>query len=138
VPSADESPVSRRLIATGATEPHFTAIVQPGAHVVDVGANIGYFTTILAQATGPDGRVVAFEPVERLRAYLSANVEGNAFEHVTVDGRALADFDGRGYLTLPAHRLQREVRGDEQVAFEIDTPASTGWPASSASTGSTS
>jgi len=124
VPSAGQSSVSQRILATGATEPSFTKVIQrlvrPGTHVADVGANIGYFTCLMAQATGPGGGVVAFEPVERPREYLQHNVLQNEFDQVTVDKRALADWTGRGFLTLPAYRLQREVTGGERVAFEVE------------------
>ncbi len=41
--------------------------VQPGQHVVDCGAHIGYFAMHLAQAVGPTGSVTAFEPFRRQR-----------------------------------------------------------------------
>ena len=52
-------------------------LVKPGDRVVDVGANIGFYTELLARRVGPDGRVFAFEPapanyqqlVQRLRSY---------------------------------------------------------------------
>jgi len=50
--------------------------VQPGTIVVDVGANIGFFTRRLADWVGPTGHVIAIEPeantFERLRARLVA------------------------------------------------------------------
>jgi len=50
------------------------AAIQPGDVVWDVGANVGYYTRKFAEAVGPNGQVVAFEPfpstVERLRASL--------------------------------------------------------------------
>lgn len=37
-------------------------LVQPGAHVVDVGANIGYYTLMFASLAGDSGRVWSIEP----------------------------------------------------------------------------
>ena len=52
-------------------------ILRPGSHFADVGANIGYFTTVAAQLVGPGGRVDAFEPDpinrERLQRHLDSN-----------------------------------------------------------------
>ena len=31
-------------------------MVQPGMHVIDVGANIGYFTLLMAEAVGPEAK----------------------------------------------------------------------------------
>ncbi len=39
--------------------------VKPGNRVVDIGANIGVYTQLLAKLTGPGGEVFAFEPHPR-------------------------------------------------------------------------
>jgi FkbM family methyltransferase len=65
----------------GTYEPELQAavreLVPPAAVVYDVGANIGYITTVLAEAAGEQGRVFAFEAllqnVERLRKNLELN-----------------------------------------------------------------
>src|SRR6266496_1746810 len=53
------------------------AVLRPGMVAVDVGANIGCHTLVMAQAVGTQGRVFAFEPnpamTERLRANLALN-----------------------------------------------------------------
>ena len=35
--------------------------IQPGEHILQVGAGVGYYSAILGQLTGSDGRVVAYE-----------------------------------------------------------------------------
>jgi Protein-L-isoaspartate(D-aspartate) O-methyltransferase (PCMT) len=40
--------------------------VRPGWHCLDVGANHGYYTLVMADAARPDGRVVPIEPTPRL------------------------------------------------------------------------
>lgn len=56
---------------------HFTGL---GFTAYDVGANIGYVSLALARAVGPQGQVVAFEPlpenVSRLRTNIELNPEG--------------------------------------------------------------
>jgi hypothetical protein len=67
--------LSPHLIFQGFWEMWITAamarFVRRGTTVVDVGANVGYYTLLLADAVGPQGRVVAFEPnppiAEKLR-----------------------------------------------------------------------
>lgn len=50
-------------------------LVDPGDHVLDIGANIGHMTGLLARCSGPGGTVDAFEPhpavVEQLRAHVN-------------------------------------------------------------------
>ncbi len=56
------------------------ALVPAGGVVVDVGANVGFWTIPAARALGPGGRVIAFEPnpwaVGRLRRNLALNDDG--------------------------------------------------------------
>ncbi len=40
----------------------YSRYVEPGSTVVDVGANIGFVTTMLASLVGPSGTVLSFEP----------------------------------------------------------------------------
>ena len=44
----------------------YQQIVQPGWHVVEIGANVGLLTVPLARFVGPQGRVTAFEPRPRI------------------------------------------------------------------------
>jgi FkbM family methyltransferase len=44
--------------------------VKPGMTVLDVGANIGFYTILLSQSVGKDGAVYAFEPDEDNFKYL--------------------------------------------------------------------
>lgn len=52
--------------------------VQPGATVVDVGANIGYNTLYAARRVGKQGRVYAVEPAQDNLAVLYANLLANS------------------------------------------------------------
>ena len=72
--------------------------VQPGMHAVDVGANVGVHTHLLAHAVGPEGRVTAFEPDPGLFAALSDGLEANGLRHVEVHQLALGAASGRAPL----------------------------------------
>lgn len=65
--------------------------VPPGSVVIDVGANVGFFSLRFADWAGVDGHVVAIEPEARNHAELVRRVAGMRFaERVTVH-RAVAD-----------------------------------------------
>ena len=51
-----------------------TLDLAPGARVLHVGAGLGYYTAIIAQAVGPSGRVVAFEVDQALAAGAARNL----------------------------------------------------------------
>src|SRR5260370_4391252 len=55
----------------------FRSIVKEGDVVVDVGANVGYFTLLAAKLTGSNGKVYAFEPEPRNYRYLLSNIQLN-------------------------------------------------------------
>jgi FkbM family methyltransferase len=73
--------LSPHLMLEGYWEMWLTEIiaqrVKPGMVVADIGANLGYYTLLMAELVGAAGRVHAFEPnphmVERLRMSLEVN-----------------------------------------------------------------
>lgn len=75
----------QRSIYLGVFEPEETEQVRnylkPGMTIVDVGANVGYYTLMAAAAVGGAGRVLAFEPspyaFERLAETLRRNGVSN-------------------------------------------------------------
>ncbi len=72
--------------------------VTPGQTVVDIGANIGYFTAHMARRVGPGGEVHAFEPEPANYALLVANMAANGLQQVRVHRVALGDRDGTATL----------------------------------------
>jgi len=60
----------------------FHNYLKPGMLVVDVGANIGCHTVLMAKAVGPEGAVVAFEPQRIVHQMLCANAALNGLLNV--------------------------------------------------------
>jgi FkbM family methyltransferase len=56
--------------------------VKPGQRVIDVGANIGLYTLLLAKLVGPQGGVIAFEPGPLSFSLLSLNTLLNGYKNV--------------------------------------------------------
>jgi FkbM family methyltransferase len=110
------------------------AWARPGTTVIDVGANMGFFTVRFARWVGPTGRVIAVEPeAENLRLLrhrlersgLAANVE-------VIEGVA-AEEPGMLRLAInpfhPAdHRIGTEGRPVRAWAID-ELVAARGWPA---------
>ncbi|MFH0940152.1 MAG: FkbM family methyltransferase [Planctomycetota bacterium] len=48
--------------------------IKPGMVTCDIGANLGYFTLLLAHLTGPHGHVYAFEPNPVMQGRLAENI----------------------------------------------------------------
>ena len=60
----------------------FDQLLAPGCVVVEVGANIGVHTLFFAQAVGPEGRVIAFEPQRIIYQMLCGNMAINSITNV--------------------------------------------------------
>jgi FkbM family methyltransferase len=77
-------------------------LLAPGDLAVDVGANIGYMSSIMALRAGPSGRVLAFEPHPMVFRHLAGNVLGfgrhPATAPVEASPAALGETIGRAYL----------------------------------------
>lgn len=69
----------------------FIQSIRPGDVVVDVGANIGYFTVLFAKLVGPSGRVYAFEPDPSNFEILERNLRLNGLDNVVAEQKALSD-----------------------------------------------
>jgi FkbM family methyltransferase len=67
------------------------SVVRAGDVCIDVGAQKGYATLHLANACGPQGRVIAFEPDRRAVAQLRANAEKNYFENILLYACSLSN-----------------------------------------------
>lgn len=58
-------------------------LVHPGMQIVDVGANIGLYSLLLARLTGNAGHVYSFEPEPNLFATFSENCAANKMPNIT-------------------------------------------------------
>lgn len=65
------------------------ALIQPGMGVADVGANVGLLTLSCAVATGPSGKVFAFEPEAGPRVQLEKTLKLNGLRWVEVFDQAV-------------------------------------------------
>ncbi len=68
----------------------------------DVGANIGYYTLLMALALRGRGEVHAFEPAPIVSSALERNASLNDLRNLVMNPCALADRDRRMDLFLPA------------------------------------
>ncbi len=79
--TSKENPLYSRLeLLFNTYEPETTAflrrVIRPGMVVLDVGANVGYYTRLFANSVGPDGLVIAVEPHPETFLLLERNLRG--------------------------------------------------------------
>jgi FkbM family methyltransferase len=86
-----------------------------GWNVVDVGANIGYYTLLFSRCVGRSGHVTAVEPDPANLKVLRANVARNRPCNIEVIDAALCDVSGQGQLYRSRGNL-----GDHRLAPQQD------------------
>jgi FkbM family methyltransferase len=80
--------------------------IRAGDLVIDVGANIGYYTLLFGMLVAPHGRVVAFEPVPFLWDALTKSVQENRLQGICETYRAaLSDSDEDSILRFPEYTV---------------------------------
>lgn len=93
----------RSTVAFRNERPVIEALIREcdrGDIVFDVGANVGTHGIVMAEAVGPKGCVVCFEPHEKTYQGLLANVARNGFENVRTEKFALGAYEGSTELYI--------------------------------------
>jgi FkbM family methyltransferase len=96
-------PAISAALADGSWEPHVTRLferfVRPGMTVVDVGANIGYFSLLAAGLVGPSGRVYSFDPNPENCRLIALTAHRNGLQTIRLFPVALGASNGHTYFT---------------------------------------
>ncbi len=102
VDNADRA-VGLSILHSGIYEPHVTAfcksVIKEGMHVVDIGANIGYFTLLSSRLVGPSGSVTAIEPNSENSRLILLSIERNGIDNVKLLPVALSSAEGAAYFS---------------------------------------
>jgi FkbM family methyltransferase len=108
----------------------FRSKLKPGMRVVDIGANVGYFTMLAASLVGPQGHVFAVEPNARNVRLLEASRRANRFEHVTVAQTAAGRQTGllilntsfsNGTTSVPPDELRQFLSAETVSCLRLDS-----------------
>jgi len=121
----------QRAIAIGSYEREETEwlmdALEPGMTIVDVGANVGYYSLLAARQVGPQGRVIAFEPSPYCCERLNRAVRDNQLDQLMIEPVALGDQPTNMDLVLGHHALHSpsfliaEGQGEERFRVPVTT-----------------
>lgn len=112
--------VGAAIFYSGSWEPEETrwvkSILRHGDIAVDAGANLGWYTVVMARSVGSAGRVFAFEPEPTNFDLLSRNVELNGlFDRCSIFQLALSDREDTNLFELSPDNL-----GDHRIRSRSD------------------
>ncbi|HWF51439.1 MAG TPA: FkbM family methyltransferase [Solirubrobacteraceae bacterium] len=114
----------------GTSEPEEQALLQaelgPGAVFYDIGANVGFFSTLAGRLVGPTGRVFAFEPFPLSADRAEANAALNHLGQVTVIRAAVGRGPGRATLAVSDHHATHRIVPDGE-GIEVDVVSIDDW-----------
>lgn len=119
--------ISMQLLLTGEYEPYETEIfksyVKKGQCVIDIGANIGYYTLLAASLVGDKGKVYAFEPHPQNHNLLVNNVTENHYNNVIIYQNAVTNENKHIQLNIGidqgTHSIEN-TRGTTGQSISID------------------
>lgn len=132
VDPVDET-MSAHMIAHGYWESWVYAVVMslisPKDRIVEVGANLGYYTIAMAASTGPDGFVTTFEANPRLTALIQKSAYLNGFaDRVKIIQKAATDRAGRVQFEMSRKRsgwgfvsIGGQTAHDDSVLVDVET-----------------
>ena len=79
-------------------------MVKEGDYVVDIGANVGFHTMLMASLVGESGLVDAIEPAAENIQEISLNLDSNGYKNVRIHQKILGQDLGRNlnYVFTPS------------------------------------
>jgi FkbM family methyltransferase len=113
--------MASQIYSTGKWEPYETELflrtIDSNMIVVDIGANIGYYTLLAAlnKAT-----VISFEPVPATYRILARNIALNNLENVTAHEKAVSNTNGNVSLCLASDPASCGISGHGK-SIEVDS-----------------
>ena len=118
-------PIYKRHIEAGPID-RLREFVPEGSLVIDVGANVGFFTLRFAEWVGSSGRVIAIEPEDRnYESLIAALTRAGVRDRVEALKAVAAAESGTTFLEInplhPAdHKLSRDGAGLPVAAVTLD------------------
>jgi FkbM family methyltransferase len=128
---AISEPVFLQVVYDGEYEKDLSSVarqlLREGDNVVDVGANFGWYSVLMAEAVGERGHVYSFEPNMNIYGVLNDNISMNEFDkRVTLKNCGVGEKRGKAMLMATSQesgigyfKAKDGAKYDEDGAIEI-------------------
>jgi FkbM family methyltransferase len=87
----------------------FTNTIKKGSVVYDIGAHAGFYTLLASELTGPNGKVISFEPSSKNIGYLREHLKLNRCSNVQVIEKIVIDKSGTVFFDEGANSYYGHV-----------------------------
>jgi FkbM family methyltransferase len=109
----------------GTAEPRKRALfeqsIKPGAHVFDLGANVGYYSMMASRQAGQTGKIFAVEPSPRNLEFLNRHIVLNGIKNVQIYPLAISDFNGRASFKADIDPVAQRLGDDGNLDVDVQT-----------------
>jgi FkbM family methyltransferase len=141
MPLDNRVPAQQSILYSGVYDVALAHVIRqyitPGAHALDIGANLGFFALHMAQWAGANGRVAAFEANPAMLAAIRRALALNPHLHIDLLPNAIHAENGTltfhidadpGKSSLLADQVRQPLRTLNVAAITVDHYLSTaGW-----------
>ena len=93
--------------------------VNKGDVVIDIGANIGYYTLMFAKLVGDTGKIYSFEPDPRNFLILEKNIQINGYNNVILEKKAVSNKLGKSTLYVNENSAGSSMHKPNNVVNQI-------------------
>lgn len=96
-------------------------LIRPGMEIVEIGANIGLYSLLLAKLTGENGHVYSFEPEPNLFATLVENCAANQIKNLIPFRCAAGSLNGRAAFARSTFNSGNNALAERKAGtFEVN------------------
>lgn len=98
--------------------------LKRGMNGINIGANVGYYTLLMARQVGHEGRIFSFEPFLHTVKILRRTVEENGYKNIEIIQKAVSNKTGKEkILVTPSamHNIITPLENPELHKIIIDT-----------------
>jgi FkbM family methyltransferase len=122
--------IGGKLWGIGSWETTETALlkkmVKEGMVFADIGANIGYYSLLVSQLVGKEGKIYAFEPAPENYSTLLKNIEMNGYQNIITVNKAVSNTNGIvRFFIDESNPLYHKLKNSKDIKGTIEVNATT-------------
>jgi FkbM family methyltransferase len=99
-------------------------LVKRGDVAIDLGANVGWYSHVLADLVGENGRVYSIEPIPDTFRLLSAVATARRLKNIELLNVAISDKDGSAVMQIPLHEYGGKNYYQAKIVSGSESPRS--------------
>lgn len=93
--------------------------LKQGMTGLDIGANTGFYTLLMARSVGAAGRVVSFEPSPQNLGFLQQHLALNSIGNVDLRAEAVSDFVGTAHFAADRGSYQGALAANGETQVQV-------------------